>query len=156
MAGAINCKRLSRRRSNCRSAIRTRTGLHGRGLHRNSSRVRRLRRTRIQLRGGVDRRLRTQSDNWRGGPKIVVRLLEKRTPSAKFSRLSLGVESLLRRLQQLSLEIVSDDSRWLASHRLANTAARLVGAALSNGADRLTRRTLDGGQRSEGVSVHVE
>jgi hypothetical protein len=156
MAGAINCKRLSRRRSNCRSAIRTRTGLHGRGLHRNSSRVRRLRRTRIQPRGGVDRRLRTQSDDRRDGPKIVVRLLEKRTPSAKFSRLSLGVESLLRRLQQLSLEIVSDDSRWLASHRLANTAARLVGAALSNGVDRSTRRTLDGGQRSEGVSVHVE
>jgi hypothetical protein len=156
MACAINCKRSSRRGSRGRRARRIRTGLYGRGLHRNSGRVRRRRRTRIQPRGGVDRRLRTQSGGRRGGPKIVVRLLEKRTPSAKFSRLSLGVESLLRRLQQLSLEIVSDDSRWLASHRLANTAARLVGAALSNGVDRLTRHSLDGGQRSEGVSVHVE
>jgi hypothetical protein len=56
----------------------------------------------------------------------------------------------------LSLKIVSDDSRLLAIDRLANTAARLVVAALSNGVDRLTRHSLDSGQRSEGVSVHVQ
>jgi hypothetical protein len=56
----------------------------------------------------------------------------------------------------LSLKIVSDDSRLLAIDRLANTAARLVVAALSNGVDRLTRHSLDSSQRSEGVSVHVE
>jgi orotidine-5'-phosphate decarboxylase len=39
--------------------------------------------------------------------------------------------------------------------RFANTAAR-VSAVLSNGVDRLTVHSLDGGQRSEGVSVHVE
>jgi hypothetical protein len=56
----------------------------------------------------------------------------------------------------LSLKIVSDDSRLLAIDGLANTAARLVVAALSNGVDRLTRHSLDSGQRSEGVSVHVK
>jgi hypothetical protein len=56
----------------------------------------------------------------------------------------------------LSLKIVSDDSRLLAMDRLANTAARLVVAALSNGVDRLTRHSLDSGQRGEGVSVHVK
>jgi hypothetical protein len=58
-------------------------------------------------------------------------------------------------LQQLSLEIVSDDSRLLVMNRLA-TAARVSGAVLSNGVDGLTRHSLDGGQRSEGVSVQVE
>jgi hypothetical protein len=86
----------------------------------------------------------------------VVRLLEQRTPSAKVSSLGLGVEGLLRRLQQLSLKIVSDDSMLLAIDRLASTAARLVVATLSNGVDSLTRHSLDSGQRSEGVSVHVE
>jgi hypothetical protein len=75
---------------------------------------------------------------------------------AKLSRLSLCVEGLLRRLQQLSLEVVSDDSRLLVGNRLAYTAARVVVAVLSNGVDRLTRDSLDSGQRSEGVSVHVE
>jgi hypothetical protein len=56
----------------------------------------------------------------------------------------------------LSLKIVSDDSRLLATDWLASTAARLVFAVLSNGVDRLTRHSLDSGQRSEGVSVHVE
>jgi hypothetical protein len=56
----------------------------------------------------------------------------------------------------LSLKIVSDDSRRLAMDRLASTAARLVDAVLSNGVDRLTRHSLDSGQRNEGVSVHVE
>jgi hypothetical protein len=75
---------------------------------------------------------------------------------AKLSRLSLCVEGLLRRLQQLSLEVVSDDSRLLVGNRLAYTAARVVVAVLPNGVDRLTRDSLDSGQRSEGVSVHVE
>jgi hypothetical protein len=44
----------------------------------------------------------------------------------------------------------------LAIDRLASTAARLVVATLSNGVDSLTRHSLDSGQRSEGVSVHVE
>ncbi len=83
----------------------------------------------------------------------MARLLEHCTPPAKISRLSLGVKGLLRRLQQLSLKIVSDDSMLLAIDRLASTAARLVVATLSNGVDSLTRHALDGGQRSE---VHVE
>jgi hypothetical protein len=44
----------------------------------------------------------------------------------------------------------------LVVNRLAYTAARVVVAVLSNGVDRLTRDSLDSGQRSEGVSVHVE
>jgi hypothetical protein len=44
----------------------------------------------------------------------------------------------------------------LAIDRLASTAARLVVATLSNGVDSLTRHSLDSGQRSDGVSVHVE
>jgi hypothetical protein len=56
----------------------------------------------------------------------------------------------------LSLKIVSDDSMLLSIDPLASTAARLVVAVLSNGVDRLTRYSLDSGQRSEGVSVHVE
>ena len=152
----INWRRSSRSRSSIRNARRIRTGLYGQRLHRNSSRVRRSRRTRIQPRGGVDWRLRTLSGDRRGGLKIVVRLLEKRTPLAKLSRLSLRVEGLLRRLQQLSLEFVSDDSRLLVGSRLADTAARMVIAVLPNGVDRLTRDSLDSGQCSEGVSVHVE
>jgi hypothetical protein len=45
--------------------------------------------------------------------------------------------------------------REYGTFRLANTAAR-VNAVLSNGVDRMTVHLLDGGQRSEGVSVHVE
>jgi hypothetical protein len=56
----------------------------------------------------------------------------------------------------LSLKIVSDDSMLLAIDRLASTAARLVVTTLSNGVDSLTRHSLDSGQRSDGVSVHVE
>ena len=44
----------------------------------------------------------------------------------------------------------------LAIDRLASTAARLVVATLSNGVDSLARHSLDSGQRSDGVSVHVE
>jgi hypothetical protein len=66
-------------------------------------------------------------------------------PVARQGGRRLGVEGLLRRLQQLSLKIVSDDSRLLAIDRLANTAARLVVATLSNGVDSLTRHSLDCG-----------
>ena len=43
----------------------------------------------------------------------------------------------------------------LAIDRLASTAARLVDAVLSNGVDRLTRHSLDSGQRNEGVQAQM-
>jgi hypothetical protein len=59
-------------------------------------------------------------------------------------------------LQQLSLEIVSDDIRPLFMNRLANTVARVAGAVLTNGVNGLLRHSREGSQRSEGVCIQVE
>ena len=146
-----------RRARKCRRrGRRIRSGLHGRGLHRNSSRVRQRRRTRIQPRSGIDRRLRTEADCRRVRLKFGVRLFEQRTLVTKHSRFSLGVEGELRSLQQLGLEIVSDDTRLLFTNRLTNTVAREVVTVLTNGVNGWTRHARDGCQSRQCVSVEVE
>ena len=67
-----------------------------------------------------------------------------------------SVEGELRSLEQLGVEIVSDDTSLLVTNRPANTIARVVVAVVTNGGNVRPRHSWDGGQSRQCVSVEVE
>ena len=83
-------------------------------------------------------------------------MLEQRTLVTILSGFSPSVEGELRSLEQLGLEIVSDDTSLLVTNRPANTIARVVVAVLTNGGNAWPRHSWDGGQSRQCVSVEVE
>ena len=73
-----------------------------------------------------------------------------------FSRHSTGIEDLLCRLAQLSLQIVSDECGPLAVNRLAFTLVTTSGAVISDGRSGVSWQARGGGESHDSVRVEVQ